>query len=307
MPRLDELFAPSARRRRAGAAVIIAGCSLVIALGCRANPHYCAGMPEHSCDQPADSAGLDTSSDGSGADGSSAYRPTAVSFSRANGNYLSMGALNGATSVSQRQGTFSVWLRFTANDGDVQDFMVATNTAGLMAGITRTTTNQLQVNAPTCVDLSALVMSTQNMYTIQSGWIHVLAAWDLAAGSASIYVNGTLDTASSPTVINRDICYTAPQWGVGGLTAPELDADVADLYLLLGTYLDISLPATRQKFIDTNGKPVDLGTSCANPTGAPPMSCLHGPLATWNVNVGTGSGMSVNGPALTTASTNPAD
>ena len=58
---------------------------------------------------------------------------------------------------------------------------------------------------------------------------------------------------------------------------------------------------------DGNGKPVDVGASCANPTGAPPMSCLHGPLETWNVNVGTGSGLSVNGPALTAASTNPAD
>jgi hypothetical protein len=232
------------------------------------------------------------------------YHPTAVRFQRQNNNYLLTGPLSGAGSVSQKNGVFSVWLRFTAGDGQTQQIVQSSNVGGLLvAGITRAANNKLNFNLPDCLDGPVLNMSTKGTYTIENGWIHVLAVWDVSAGRASIFVNGVEDTNVS-VILNSDICYTALEWGVGGLSA-QLDADVADFYAELGAYLDVTDPAVRAKFIQNN-KPVKLGENCANPTGTTPIACFKGPVESWNVNLGTGGGMTASVP-LTAAPSNPGD
>jgi hypothetical protein len=279
-------------------------------LGCRPNPDYRADGPTRI----DGSNSRDGGHDGSDGVGTSNYQPTAVWFQTQNNSYLTTGALAdvGPQYISQRAGTFSLWLHFTARDSQLQSIVMATTTDGVVqAGIARTVDNQFHFVMPNCAGKVLLDMSTGtgHRYTAASGWVHLLAAWDVSAGSAAIYVNGMPDMASGATIINGDLCYVADQWGVGGLIGGQLDAEVADLYGDLGGYQDITQPEVRSRFIDSNYKPVDLGESCRNPTSSPAIGCLNGVAATWNVNQGTGGGMIVNGHAdpIPVAETNPGD
>ena len=285
-----------------------------MAVGCRPNALYCGGG---SCNSVTDSARSDTSdgaNDAHGGSGSGSedsaqagYQPTAVSFQIQNGSYLSMGPLSNVTNLSHQKGTFSVWLRFTAGDGQPQQIAVATigSANPLLAGITRTGSNQIELNLPDCGNFKKLDVTTSYGpgFATSSGWNHILAAWDLTVPQASIYVNDQpVELAPNPTMVQDGIvCYEALNWGIGGLDnifgGAQLDADVADLYSGLGTYLDISNQAVRSLFIDGNGKPVDLGANCTKPTEAEPIGCFNASRAMWNLNQGDGGGMNLNGQA----------
>jgi hypothetical protein len=268
-----------------------------------------AAKPVHPV--TSDAAHNDSGS-GTGRDGATGrYRPTSPTFLRQNNNYLTTGQLNGAGNISQQKGTFSVWLRFLANDGHEQEIVEVTNVGRnqmvFVAGITRAANNTISFDLTDCLDNPVLNMSTNGAYTSENGWIHVLAAWDVGAGSASIFVNGQEDTKVN-ALNNGAICYPALEWGVGGLNSGQLDADVADLYADLGRYQNIGDPAVREKFIQ-DGMPVDLGPNCTHPTGGAPIACFNGPIGSWNVNLGTGGGMSLgnNSSPLAAATTNPAN
>jgi hypothetical protein len=294
----------------------LCGCSLIalLAVGCRTNPLFGEGSGHGSATDSGVAPGNDApKGSGGGHDGGKppGYRPTAVSFHSADNTYLTTGQLTGAGNVSQQKGTFSVWLRFTANDSKQQQIVEVTNVGRnqqvFIAGITRQANNTLNFDLTDCLGGEVVNMSTNATYTTENGWVHVLASWDTSAGSASIFVNGLEDTYVN-TVTNAGICYGALQWGIGGLNSGLLDADVADLYATFGTYLDIGSPEARQSFTQ-DSKPVDIGEDCSKPTGARPIACFHGPLGSWNVNLGTGGGMNVgnNSGALTAAATGPGD
>jgi hypothetical protein len=291
---------------------VVGGCALLalVAFGCRVNPMY-GDKFDTPPDSPTAVNSMQGPDDAANDGGPSSYHPTAVSFKRASNNYLVTGELNGALNVSHHMGTFSVWLKFTAGDGEVQQIVEATSLADqnyLIGGITRTADNHINFNLTNCFGLTAIDMSTQGTYTTASGWIHVLASWNvsLGVGAASIVVNGVPDTKINWMNELAGICYDATEWGVGGLGSGQLDADVADFYANFGTYLDVESASVQAKFIQ-NGKPVDLGDHCSKPTEGVPMSCLTGPVNEWNLNLGTGGGTSLgaNAGVLTQAPSAP--
>lgn len=282
--------------------VLFGAATLVAA--CRANPNYCAGNPDNACragaDGPADDA---REVDGPAID-APPYRPTAVNLAA---TYLKQAGWT--NTLNSERGMASFWIELEGGDGQQQQ-IVNGEVLSVTGGVFRTAGNQFRFWLPDCnaPPTTHVDMYSQNSYGSASGWIHVLAAWDVSAGRGDLYIDGVEDRAANPTIKNGQICYQAGDWGIGGLSSPSLDANVADVYGALGDYLDIRDPSVRAKFITgPHGKPVDPGPDCSAPTGKPPTICLHGDLATWTQNKGVGGGLTVHGAAPTAAADNPAD
>jgi hypothetical protein len=231
------------------------------------------------------------------------YRATAVRFQTANNDFMWTGALE--ETVNSGRGTFSAWFRFTAGDDQLQ--MVAITQVVGFGGVFRTASNQFQFLMQNCLGVPIVDMRTAGEYTTASGWTHVLASWDAAQGRADLYINGVPDRADNPTIVNGNICYDTARWGLAGWTSGRLDADVADMYATLGTYIDITDEANRRLFTDVDGRPVDLGRACVLPTGSPPSGCFVGDPSTWHTNQGSAEGFNLEGDGLAESPTSPSD
>ena len=231
------------------------------------------------------------------------YHATAVRFATAANDYLYAGSL--ANTVDSPRGTYSVWLRFQAGDGQLQMLSVA-QVVGI-GGVVRTASNQLELLMQNCLGVPLLDMRSAGTVTTSSGWVHLLASWDVTANRAQLYLGDAVDEVANPGIVAGNICYASLRWGIGGLAGGQLDADVAELYADLTTSLDLSIDANRRAFSDAGGKPVDLGARCSSPTGHIPTGCFTGDVATWSTNQGAGSGFEPGGPALVAAPTSPSD
>jgi hypothetical protein len=226
-----------------------------------------------------------------------------VRFETAGNDYIWTGTLQGQP--PSPRGTYSAWFHFNpAGDGHQQMLSVASVAAA--GGIFVTSDGHIRFWLPSCIGGTELDMQTAKTYSSMSGWIHVIAAWDLDARRADLYVDDQPDLSPTPTINAGSICYAADRWGIGGLTSGQLDADVADLYANLGTYLDVTMDSIRARF-SSAGKPVDLGDSCTGPTGAQPSGCFVGAQGTWNVNKGNAGGFTLAGNGLTIAPSSPSD
>lgn len=273
-------------------------CALVGLTGCTAI--FGMQSPERRTDGAIDiDAGTDTQLTDTSPLG---YHATAVRFDLTGGDYLTTGAFAGST--TSPTGTFSVWLHFNGSDGTSQT--ITTGQFVVSGGIVRNANNKIQLVFASCNGALLLNVESAHTYTAASGWIHLLAAWDLSASKVQLYINGTSDLASGGTIGNGSICYTVPKWGIGGLSSATLDADVADWYASFGTAVDLDVVANRAHFRSATGKPVDLAADCSNPTGATPIGCLTGALASWPQNKGTGGGFATHG-TLAAAATSPSD
>ena len=231
------------------------------------------------------------------------YQANAVRFEKSDGDYIWTSFL--ANTVASNKGTYSIWLRFHATDGQAQYLSVA-QVIGV-GGVLREANNRFRFFMQNCAGVPLFDMQSASAYTVSSGWIHVLASWDLGAGRADLYINDADDRAPNPGILNGPICYASLKWGIGGLNNGELDADVAELYAALGTYIDLTVVANRRKFSDATGRPVDLGTNCTTPTGSRPTGCFTGAPAVWNTNKGEGAGFNLQGNGLEAAPTSPSD
>lgn len=282
---------------RVGALLLAAasGCTAIFGL------HAPQRGTDAALDAPPLDAAPDTPPPGDTAPGG--YHATAVRFDPASGDYLTTGQLAGSSGSSK--GTFSVWLHFNGGDGSAQTIAAAQIVAS--GGVFRNGNNRIQLQLNACTGALLLDIQSRHPYTTSSGWIHVLAAWDVAANKAQLYINGMPDLQPGNTIANGSICYNAAKWGIGGLSAGSLDADVADLYANFGTFIDLDVVANRARFRDPTGSPVDLATDCSSPTGATPIACLVGPLAQWPANKGTGGGFALHGDGLAAAPTSPSD
>jgi hypothetical protein len=83
---------------------------------------------------------------------------------------------------------------------------------------------------------------------------------------------------------------------------PQYIGDIADIWVDVGSYLDLSVEANRRKFISASGHPVFLGNAGEIPTGAPPDIFLNGDATTWQFNKGAGDGFAPSG-AINNAAT----
>jgi hypothetical protein len=81
--------------------------------------------------------------------------------------------------------------------------------------------------------------------------------------------------------------------------------DMSDTWID-NSLLDFTVTANRRKFIDSNGKPVDISSNCSDPTGSAPAFCFSGHASTFGTNQGTGGAFTLTG-SLTNATSSPSD
>jgi hypothetical protein len=86
------------------------------------------------------------------------------------------------------------------------------------------------------------------------------------------------------------------------------DGDIAEVYIAVGQWLDLTVQANREKFV-LGGKPVNLGADGSLPTGVAPTIYLRKPLSEFVINQGSGSSSSFSniGTAISNATTSPSD
>jgi hypothetical protein len=234
---------------------------------------------------------------------STRYSGDAASFDGTN-DYMTRGAdLTG--NADGKKGTISCWVRLNGGDGTTMSVFDNDGTFFF----TRESSNKFKVQGE--LGTVKISMLSNTSYTAGAAWRHVLAAWDVSASTALMYINDVDDRAAAPTVNNADIDYTRTNHGIGARSAgtQKLNADLFDFWMSLTTCIDISQAANRRLFIDSSGKPVNLGATGANP-GVTPI-CFHHlgkgeAPANFATNRGSGGDFSITG-TLTTASGSPTD
>lgn len=232
------------------------------------------------------------------------YVANSVRFDGSN-DYLSRGAgLSGASDSDK--GIFSVWVDFKGGDSTLQYFVV---NDGEFFTIRRNASNIFEFLLWNAARGSLTCQfSTTGTITSSSGWTHILGAWDLSTNTTQLYINDSSDHTQT-TATSGNLDYTWSDAWIGSRASagtPYINAEISDLYLNLGEYVDISSSANRRKFIDASGKPVDLGSDGSTPTGTAPIIFLSGETASWHTNKGSGGGFTENG-ALTDGSSSPSD
>jgi hypothetical protein len=230
------------------------------------------------------------------------YRASAVAF---NGStyYTRGGALTGVSASDQV--IFSAWLNFTGTDGADQDIFTANLSNGVY--IRRSSGNKMQFLLFNAASGSVTIVTFTTSSVVSTGWHHILFAKN--GTTLQGYFNGVSDLAA-PSVNNAGaVNWAASNWGLGSdqSGSNRLVADLADLYIAPGQYLDMSNAANRAKFIDASGKPVNLGSDGSAPTGTAPAVYVTGPASTFATNLGTGGGFTLGAGGVTDASTSPSD
>lgn len=207
--------------------------------------------------------------------------------------------------------SFSLWVK-TATD---QNFLTMwavdpegvqePNYAYRAAGATRWRLADVAFSSELQADTSSLA---------NAAWHHVLATakCDLGAGLkiVKLYVDRvdvTTNIDDAGSAFNPETNGRA--FSFGGVPGEGIVADFADVWIAPGVSLltgsDIAL-ATLNKFIDTNNKPVYLGSDGSLPTGTAPALFFSGNAAQFATNRGTGGAASTTG-TLTNAATSPSD
>jgi hypothetical protein len=230
---------------------------------------------------------------GGGGDGGEPYVAQAVTIS-SDAWFHRGAALTGATG-QYNQLLFSVWTKRPPTYGE---FFASMPNYMAMAALVDPgevflslcdadiNTDALQVAIPTGV------------------WTHLLFSYDFDQQSFKVAVDGVVSgiapnmpNIAAPTLAAEDDF----QVGFGEGTV----ADYADFWLGFGQWLDITVPANLAKFIDSDGKPVDLGTDGSTPTGTKPTLFFSGGGAEFATNKGTGGPFTLGSGTLTDASSSP--
>lgn len=211
-------------------------------------------------------------------------------------DYLTRGAdLTGI--ADGKSGIFSCWLRRDGGDATLQ--RVIANLAGtLRFHVSKDASNKYIVTGINSAGATILLLTSTTAYTASPAWMHLLASWDLAATTGTLYVNSASDLAGGSTLTNDTIDYVTatPNWAVGADTdaTDKMSGAIAELYFAPNQYLDLSVQANREKFI-LNGAPVSLGSDGSLPTGVAPAIYLPNRASLFGTNAGTGGNFTING------------
>lgn len=231
------------------------------------------------------------------------YIPNAVNFNTA-GTFLSHSTpLTGVTDSNTI--TFSLWYR-PSHIGRQTFFYVYDGSAITTVDIRLGFDNLPRINL-TDSSGAALLSTVLNPIFQIGQYYHILVSADLSdTDKFHVYVDDTL-IANTPTAYNNGlVAINNPLYRIGSnpFGGDRLRGDLADFWMDIGTYIDLSVEANRRKFIDASGNPVFLGADGSLPTGTAPDIFLTGDTANWHTNKGTGGGFTENG-ALADAPSTP--
>lgn len=194
--------------------------------------------------------------------------------------------------IDGKAGTLSYWVKFNGDDGVEQSI---TENDGAFFNSRKLVDNTIKVQGFNGGEI--LLLPSNSTFTVASGWVHVLASWDLANGLGHLYIDNVSDLGT-PVLTDDTIDYARADWlvGVNSALTFDLNADMADLWFD-DNFIDITDDAERAKFINaTTLLPVDLGDDGQLPTGTTPILSLNkSTTGGWEDNRGSGGGMTVTG------------
>ena len=230
----------------------------------------------------------------------SGYSANSTNFDGSNDHIARGAELTG--NVDTKVGVVSFWINHTGGNGTARTVF---QTSGGNFKLALNASNKYVITGYQSGLKLALTSTTA--WTEAKGWHHVLLAWDLATPEAHMYVNGVDDEASS-TEVDSTVDYTGGDFFFGASSNPHqwITADVADVYINLAEFVDISNATNRLKFRTSGGAPETLGSDCSLPTGTAPIICLLNAFETFQTNLGGGGGLTETGE-LTAGSSSPSD
>lgn len=173
------------------------------------------------------------------------------------------------------------------------------------------TGGKIEITGTNSAGIAQLTVTTGSSFA-STGWHHLLAWWDLTdSGKRGLYIDGANDSPTWTNYSNDAIDYTRTSHDVGSAAGADFwNGYLADMYMNFAEWLDLSVQATREKFI-LGGKPVDLGVDGSTPTGTAPIIYLHidsGASAPTFLTDNKGTGGNFTDVAvITTAGSSPSD
>jgi len=232
------------------------------------------------------------------------YAINAVAFDGVTDRLTHSTALSGVSDTKMVTGSF--WVKDN-NLGDFNRIFEASTSGAGEFLINIGVSDQIRFFGDNASGTVILDMDTSNN-TMDGTWKHILFSFDLSDPSRRhIYVDDTSDLSSASIYIDDFLDVTGnSNNGVGSLGA-LLGAELADMWVDFGTYIDLSIEENRRKFINADGQAIDLGADGSLPTGSAPDLFLSGDTASWHTNKGTGGGLTEVGTITNAASLPPSE
>lgn len=235
----------------------------------------------------------------------SGYNTGAVTFDGSN-DYQTRGAgLTGAADGTKL--LISGWFKFAADEAGTTTILNARIGAANYFNLYRNAAT-VYLDISNTAGAQIVSLATSSTVTAASGWNHIAIALDMATPTAYLYVNG-VDAKTQTTLTAGTLELTPDNWRFGndlGGANTALNANVADFYM---AFEYLALNANIGKFY-SGGKPVNLGTTGATPTGTQPIVFFRhvtGAAASdFGTNQGSGGDFTITG-TLTEATTSPSD
>ena len=220
--------------------------------------------------------------------GLGSYSPNAVTFDGTNDGI----EYTGGGYADSKLWTGSFWVR--RNAVGVEHNIVDTD--GNDIDVRFQADNTLRIKATNTSGSTALLVSGNAI--ADTDWHHVMFSFDMSdTAKRHIYIDDASALNSVTTYNDEVLDFTNPETEIGATTGGTLrhNGDIADFWMVFGTYIDLSVQANREKFISANGVPMYLGADGSLPLGKQPDIFLSGDTATWHTNKGTGGGFTENG------------
>lgn len=142
----------------------------------------------------------------------------------------------------------------------------------------------------------ALDITTTGTITSASGWVNVLASWNMGTATYQVYFN-SVDAVPTGTCLDENLIYAdGNTWWNADRT---WSGCLCECYCNYTESIDLSVAGNRAKWI-SGGKPVSLGADGSAPTGTQPRVYLKDSGNSWTNNYGTGGNFSPESGPLTT-------
>ena len=197
-----------------------------------------------------------------------------------------------SSNLIQSYGTLSFWFRFYSASVSTNSFIFNTaDGAGVAGGL------QVRLSRNGTLVFAVLTVGSSNVITVTSStgffnldqWNNVIFEWDCTGTNKNVKIALNNNLAYNFTESNSNIFPTTNSLTLNGTPVDTSVQDTVSLYDLWYDLVnpDISLSATRQKFITVGGAPVNLGANGSLPFGSQPRLFLSGAFSQWKQNKGS--------------------
>lgn len=163
-----------------------------------------------------------------------------------------------------------------------------------------------QVRDSSATSIVATITATDTLSN--ETWHHICGWVDTNTGvqTMELYVDGNLEDSDTPTA--DALIGTIGRGGIGsGITGSGTVPDgtqLAEVWCDTTETLDFGTVSNIEKFRNSSGEAVGLGSDGSTPTGNQPEFFFSGETATWHNNLGSAAGLTPTG-TLTTAASGP--